>query len=371
MEKKIKCPLCGEEKNSEIYQVEKTNLSRYGLQINETKNKNEIDRKIKINYCKKCYYGWNKEFENKKVNYKKENIIEAGKFSKEYLSYQMMKAKELSNYTKSKIFETAVEIGAGAGLFIKEVNSKNKIAFEPSKEALQIDKNIKVINDYFYGGKNNIKADIVIMRQVLEHIENPKNYIKEIIKTFTEKNNELILYIEVPNADKTFKLGRFYDIYYEHCNYFSLNSLVKLGVELDLEIIKISKDYDDEILSIVYRKNTKINIKKILNENEKNLKYLIYEKYKGKKIIGWGASGNGAAIINKLKINKNIISHIIDSDKNKQGKKIPGMGQPIIGYENLKELNPEVVFIFSQFHKREIEAQINKLRIKEIKIEVI
>jgi hypothetical protein len=47
------------------------------------------------------------------------------------------------------------------------------------------------------------------------------------------------------------------------------------------------------------------------------------------------------------------------------------MGQPIIGYENLKELNPEVVFIFSQFHKREIEAQINKLRIKEIKIEVI
>jgi hypothetical protein len=60
-------------------------------------------------------------------------------------------------------------------------------------------------------------------------------------------------------------------------------------------------------------------------------------------------------ILNKLNINKAIIECVIDSDKNKQGKFIPGTHQKIISPEDAIKLCPDEILVLSQFHRSEIE----------------
>ena len=81
----------------------------------------------------------------------------------------------------------------------------------------------------------------------------------------------------------------------------------------------------------------------------------------GESVIGWGASGNGVQILNKLNLTEKDIPVVIDSDKNKQGLFIPGTNQKIISPQDAKKFNPNTVIIFTQFHKREIEKSCREI----------
>ena len=184
------CPICGDDECQIILESKNESLARYGFLKSEDSPPLATGLDQKVAYCDKCSYAWNTVFEYSKIKYDSDQIIEAGYFSKRYIDYQKASAIYLKKLMGFKP-DTIVEIGAGAGIFINEFDAKRKVAIEPSNEAKQIDNTVEVYNEYYSEEKFNFAADIVVLRQVLEHIKDPVEFLKKLKISFckTDKLN--------------------------------------------------------------------------------------------------------------------------------------------------------------------------------------
>ena len=63
------------------------------------------------------------------------------------------------------------------------------------------------------------------MRHVLEHILNPINFLSEVKKS---NGGQGLIYIEVPCFDWIMKNRTWFDIFYEHINYFRLDDFKRM-----------------------------------------------------------------------------------------------------------------------------------------------
>jgi 2-polyprenyl-3-methyl-5-hydroxy-6-metoxy-1,4-benzoquinol methylase len=151
----------------------------------------------------------------------------------------------LSKHTKSK---KLLDIGCGTGRFIKYASSQgwDCTGIEPSKLACEVAyaDNLSVICDTFenYCLNNSELYDVVHLKNVLEHILNPDEYLQLCHQLLKPGG---ILYIEVPNdfdiiqkACNYFLKCKQTWISKEHISYFNFRSLNKLLVKKHFSILE-------------------------------------------------------------------------------------------------------------------------------------
>ncbi|MFJ3484449.1 class I SAM-dependent methyltransferase [Pseudomonas sp. NPDC090202] len=121
----------------------------------------------------------------------------------------------LARHFKGK---TLIEVGCGKGYFLEMLSDKGYAVtgVDPAYEG----DNPAVIKDYFRPGIG-ISADGVILRHVLEHIPDPVAFLAEIAAA----NHGGQIYIEVPCFDWILEHRAWFDLFYEHVNYFRLDDL--------------------------------------------------------------------------------------------------------------------------------------------------
>ncbi len=349
----MRCPICGSLKTIFKYSNDKTSLCRYGFMPNRS-DALAVPRNLELEIleCIDCNFAWNTKFKSSKVNYSNLPILESALHTSVYLNFQ----KEQAIWLSSKINiekKSVLEIGGGSGYFMNQIKAKERIIYEPSMESENISNDIKLYNKYFDPNLDKPEGEVIVMRQVLEHIEEPFKFINTIIDKTSFPHG--YIYIEVPSYDQSKNRNRFYDFYYEHCNYFSLNSLAKMALLLKLNIISLESHFNNElnICLMEYKKNNSDDVH--LSTAKVNIQSKIQALLKsGKNIAIWGASGNGVAVLNELNIDYKIIPYVIDDDKRKQGKYIPFTGQQIVSSGNLNLNNIDCVFIASQLHIKTI-----------------
>ena len=202
--------------------------------------------------------------------------------------------------------------------------------------------------------------------------------LKEMAQCMFEllsKNGTII--IEVQYLLNTLKDLTFDNIYHEHYNYWSLTSLVNFFKHFDSTIFRAEKiDTHGGSIRIYIKKGRKIkvenNIKKFLIEEEvfgikeyktyqtfgkkinklkenvlKNINKL---KEKNQKIIGFGAPAKATTALNFFGIS-NQIDFIIEDNKLKHDKFIPGVKIPIKNKKNLKEKNALILVLAWNFYQ--------------------
>jgi len=172
-----------------------------------------------------------------------------------------------------------------------------------------------------------------------------------------------IIIIEVQYLLNTLQDLTFDNIYHEHYNYWSLTSLVTFFNRFEAKIYKAEKiDTHGGSLRIYVKRNKKIkvenSIKSLLDEEEKfgiknyksyqNFAEKVYKirsnvrknilklKKNNTKIIGYGSPAKATTALNFFGISKEI-DFIVEDNKLKQGKFLPGMKIPIMSKKNIKE----------------------------------
>jgi len=98
---------------------------------------------------------------------------------------------------------------------------KTKIAIERFK--------IPIKKEFFDKKLYSQKFDCIVIRHVLEYVEDLKNFLNEISSSL---NLDGYLAIEVPNIVYTLKTGAIGSFIHEHISYFSSQSLEKLLSEM-------------------------------------------------------------------------------------------------------------------------------------------
>jgi len=109
-----------------------------------------------------------------------------------------------------------VEVGCGKGYFLELLlqHGFDITGFDPAYEGT----NTRIERHYFEQSLG-IKASGLILRHVLEHIQDPVDFLMRLKDA---NGGSGFIYIEVPNFDWICSRRAWFDIFYEHVNYFRL-----------------------------------------------------------------------------------------------------------------------------------------------------
>jgi len=332
---------------------------------------------LNLAVCKECEFVFNQTFDFSKLKYgiQYDNTQDYSPFFTKHVSTlvkNLINGKKIKN---SKI----VEIGCGKGAFLREIIKHEKsnfgIGFDPSYSGpdSDMDGHIRFEKKFYDESCSNIDADVIICRHVIEHIEEPVSFLKSIKKVL--KNSNARIFFETPSVKWILERGIIWDFFYEHCSYFTENSLRIAFESAGFDVKEIKSIFGDQYMWLEAtvsskKKKSMKNVEEIpelakkFTIEEENIK----EKWKGKidelilhgKVALWGAGAKGVTFLNIIDPKNTLIDSVIDINPKKCGKYIPGTGHEIINYKNIPQRGIKSVILMNPNYFKEVSDLLNK-----------
>lgn len=280
-----------------------------------------------------------------------------------------------------------VEVGCGKGEFLSlicELGGNSGIGFDPAfvpernpaKERSQI----KFVQD-FYGEKyGDVSADFICCKMTLEHIEKTREFVNIIRRSIESRRTPV--FFQVPDLTRVLTDNAFWDIYYEHCSYFTRHSLAQLFQRAGFTVLDIRSEYDglylaiealpaerqaglpadDSLIRWTMEKTREFGT--IVRETIESWNHRIASlKAQGKRVVVWGSGSKGVAFLTALR-DPDAVSWVVDINPYRQGMFMPGTGHQVVAPEFLLTAEPNVVVVMNPIYLREISEQLHTLGIQ-------
>ena len=393
---KFDCRSCGNDKLKRVI-----SLGYQPLANNLLKNKNEkIDLyPLEVNYCDKCHNCQLSVSVDPKLMFS--NYLYTSSTSEVFRNHFIKAAKKyVKDFKLSPKKSYIIDIGSNDGVALKpfkDLKFKNLLGVEPAKNLAKLanKEKIKTFNGFLE--LKNLKkikknADLILASNVFAHSDKLKEMII-CMKRLLTKNGTIV--IEVQYLLNTLQDLTFDNIYHEHYNYWSLTSLVNFLNQFDLTIFKAERIATHGGSIRIYVKNKRVKIEKsvknLLKEEEtfgikkfqtyKNFAKKVYEiksnviknlnklKKDKKKIVGYGSPAKATTALNFFGITDQI-DYIIEDNKLKHGKFIPGVKIPIYSKNKVKDKIPSILVLawnfFEDIKKNNSKISNNFISIKDI-----
>lgn len=246
-----------------------------------------------------------------------------------------------------------VEIGCGKGFFLEKLVQKGfEInGFDPAYEG----NNPRIQRVPFSSDVLNA-AQGLILRHVLEHIQNPLEFLQQIADA---NGNTGHIYIEVPCFDWICQKRAWFDIFYEHVNYFRLSDFNRwLGT-----IYESGHLFGGQYLYVVadlgsLKNNSKsIQQDRILFPQDFLSAINTIQESKTKKVI-WGGASKGVIFALLMERAGQPVDIVIDINPAKQGKYIAATGLEVLSPDAaLPELSPgSSIYVMNSNYLEEIRT---------------
>ena len=342
---------------------------------------------MKLGFCRSCGHIYNAAFKPALMVYTQayENSLH---FSPRFQQF----AEELARGLISRYDlhgKDIIELGCGKGDFLKlmcDLGENRGYGFDASYEPELMNENatqerFTVIQDFYSPKYSAYNADFVCCRHVLEHIEFPNEFVDNVRLAIGSRMNAVI-YFEVPNALWTLQDLGIWDLIYEHCSYFTANSLSRLFSLHGFEVKRLDEHFHQQFLGIElvpknsdpsnWKSGLTINdVAKYVAEFAENYRTKVeawkkqFERLKseGKRSIVWGGGSKGITFLNVMKQHADI-DYMVDLNPRKQGMYVSGSGQKIISPEFLKDYQPDAVIIMNPIYTDEIRRMLSDLGIQ-------
>src|SRR6185312_9381444 len=81
------------------------------------------------------------------------------------------------------------------------------------------------------------------------HISPVLDFVRLVRETIGERRH-VNVFFELPDMERILRQGAFWDIYYEHCTYFTRGSLARLFRSASFDVHRLYKAYDDQYLML-------------------------------------------------------------------------------------------------------------------------
>ena len=130
-----------------------------------------------------------------------------------------------------------VEVGCGKGDFLELLQADGTFNVTGYDGAYEGDNS--AIEKRFLNASDKLDADLVVLRHVLEHIQRPQDFLQLLATIFDRAD----IYIEVPDFGWIDENQAFFDITYEHVNYFTSESLSNLFTTIEQQGLLFGDQY--------------------------------------------------------------------------------------------------------------------------------
>ncbi len=378
----MECLVCFDTELQKIYSNKNQFLYTQG--VVKSLNDWRLFRKQELNYyfCKNCGFIFNPNPMTSKndITYKELYTLNPQNLSVKDITSLKKKFNTIFVHSKLKKDSKILEIGSNDGYFLNFFFEKQIqcTGIDPSP-AVDICRKkypgIKVIQDYYSSHIFNEEFDLIICRNVIEHLNNPIEFIMEIKKNL---KHEGYAYFEVPNVEKFIAHRIYTNFYHEHISYFFKELFEEINNSLGFKTIFIENISDNDVITYFGQNATTTlnyklqNIPKLDNINPeieqfidsfKSFKMKIKEFFKDfiKKRFTIGLWGAGCTSINIISLLNDLIPeniYLYDSAETKIGYYLPGLNKKINSPIKILENNPDVIIIMSERYKSEIYEKL-------------
>lgn len=335
---------------------------------------------IRLGYFSACGHVYNLDFDPSLMEYTEEyeNSLH---FSPRFQAYATALADDLvSRYDLRD--KDIVEIGAGKGDFLIMLCEKygnRGWGYDPSYVPAEgyTAPNVTFIQDFYTEKYTNQKADLIVCRHVLEHIEDPDSFIAQVRRAVGDRP-ETVVFFEVPNSLWTLRQLGIWDIIYEHCSYFSPVSLAHLFRQNGFRVLRVNQVFGGQFLTIEAVIDDRPPVPDAVDElaalqkDAESFAANYQRKFQewsdrlaqfssaGKRGVVWGAGSKGVTFLNAMPDSRSI-EYIVDINPRKQGKYIGGTGQQIVPPASLAAIEPDFVIIMNANYREEIGEMLNEI----------
>jgi len=340
---------------------------------------------IALSYCAKCHFIYNAAWAPDRTVYS-DQYEETQVFSGTFSQYQKRQVEQL--LTRYGLFEKEiVEIGCGKGEFLSllcELGRNHGVGYDPSfVPARQPDGGMEIVfrREFFGPETAQSPPDLVCCKMTLEHISDTKAFA-EGMRRIVSAERGTVIFIQVPDVRRILAEGAFWDIYYEHCSYFSPSSLSHVLRSVGLEVLRIGAEFGDQYLTIEARAaspSAKPHTQHDGSGEEDGFAKSVSDfaltatkkaaqwgsliravSLAGGKAVLWGSGSKAVSFLAATQTEPHV-QYLVDINPHRWGKFVPGSGTKIVSPAFRAQYQPDLVIAMNAMYSTEIMDDLKRL----------
>ncbi|MBI9082532.1 MAG: methyltransferase domain-containing protein [Desulfobacterales bacterium] len=381
-EKEHRCPACEGHRLIPFYRVSGVPTQSVLLRPTRAAAINAPCGDISLHGCSDCGFIFNPAFDPNTQNYNVDYRPSQGcsttfsRFHQDLAGY-LVDRHGLHN-------RTVVEIGCGQGEFLQRVcrlGQNRGYGFDPSLVERNED-DVTLIKDVYSARYRDLKADYFICQMTLEHLADPAALI-DLVHDAAGGNPDAVVFFQVPDVRRIITETAFWDIYYEHCNYFSPGSLARLLRRRNFLVRSLWTGHQGQYVMLTAQPSRKRAGEPLPGEDtpeemrrwiqdfsqETELRCrdwsdrLATMAESGKETVLWGGGSKAVAFCTTLTLRYEI-KGVVDIDPAKAGTFIAGTGQEIVSPEALRAARPDAVIVMNPIYMEEIREELSRMDLR-------
>jgi SAM-dependent methyltransferase len=378
------CPNCGSVGMSVFYKLESVPIHSVLLLPTQGEALNHPKGDMALGFCRACGFISNVAFDPSPQEYSS-RYESTQAFSPTFSAFAHRLATRLIDQYDLH-GKDIIEIGCGQGEFLTmlcELGGNRGIGFDPAyvggREESQAHSLVTFVRDFYSEKYADCRSDFVCCKMTLEHIPDTADFVSTVRRSLGDQS-DTIVFFQVPDVTRILRELAFWDIYYEHCSYFSPGSLARLFRKCGFDVMNLAVEYDGQYVMIEARPGdgrggTFPEQEDDLEDLARDVAYFSENcshkldawrrdlqriRQTEQRAVIWGASSKGVAFLTTLGV-RDEIEFAVDINPHKHGTYIAGSGQEIVGPEFLRTYRPDTVIVMNPIYCDEIRQQLDRM----------
>jgi hypothetical protein len=192
----------------------------------------------------------------------------------------------------------------------------------------------------------------------------------------------MLVLFELPDVVRILREAAFWDIYYEHCSYFSPGSLARVFRAAGFDLLELGRDYGDQYLLLSAKpadgptspslplEDDLASMASLVESFRRSVpdtiqrwrQMILSARSNRKKLVIWSALSKAVAFLTTLQIG-DAIEYAVDINPHRQGRFLPVTGQQIMAPSFLKEYRPDYVILMNPIYEPEVRRDLETMDI--------
>ncbi len=331
-------------------------------------------RDLELRECNHCGLVFNAILDAASIPYD-ELYENRQNFSSGFLTMLQQTADGLSKRYKLE-GGTVLEVGCGKGDFLQLLCDRSKaqgLGYDTSCEKTGPSAGGRVcfFQRYVTPVDVKTKVDLVVCRHVVEHVPEIGEFFC-LLHDIAIAGGSSAVYIETPTLEWIVDHAAFWDVFYEHCNYFTMHTLRKLAEKAGFAILDQRLIFGDQYQALELRPNSKANspppsrcnnngrmlrrLADCLANSRENVTARLEKAGAQNGWAVWGAGAKGVSLTHAM--SDHPPKFVIDSNPAKQGMFLPGTGIPVVAPDDPKVSSIPVIIVANANYLPEIHSTL-------------
>jgi hypothetical protein len=380
------CPSCRQSWMQDFYEVQNIPVHSVLLMPTRESALGYRRRNLTLGFCPSCGFVANSSFDPTVHEYST-SCEESQGFSPTFNEFSRGLARRWVEQYELR-GKSVLEIGCGKGEFLAQMVAEGVAhgigidpAYVPGRLDTSVTSRLTFIQDLYDERHRHLMADVICCRHTLEHIAPTFDFMSTLRSTIGDRIDTLVLF-ELPDVRRVLENAAFWDIYYEHCSYFTRGSLARLFRSTGFELLELELEYDNQYIVLAARPSKRTMESTYGKEDDLEavasavalfpqrfskmkdhwVSAINRRRAAGQKIVIWGGGSKAVSFLTTLDL-KDQIDFVVDINPNKHDKFVPGTGHVVRDPSILEQHRPDCIILMNAVYAREVRNILQKMNL--------